>query len=849
MNKWHCLMTISVGVLFGLWPGFATAEMGFGPAFDANPDLDYSYNSLPDILNPLSPSGPSLDCDGEGHCLIAVNTNENRLAATGIIAVQKSDNGGRSFGPPLFFNPSNGYPLADRQPALAMGSNGTALLSWSGNLYRSSDSGTSWTQIASPLPDPASIVGFDLGSDDNGSWLLAWAELSGVAYVSTSYDGGWTWTEPRAWSDDATEPITSSLSIGLSIRGAWMISWKNETSILATRSMDQGLTWSPPIAVCDDCPNDPGVIGNLAHDERGAWLRAWLGSGVDYGISRDDGLTWELGQIVDEVGHPAYVPPSAIIGRRGEMVIGWTSNRVAPTPPSYYRYNRTDIRAAVLPDAAITWRQGFINGDALHDYHPIYPPGCPEFGPCDAPIDNFDGLVRFALNSDGNVIGGWVYIEGLVYAGSNGNVTVRCAIAEAPASDASAEANFTVGGGNAYDWLGGAASGDAGTSATFGAGGLCMFVPEGGANTALWISPEWTYPQVDLNVTRFRFDATTDQTDPDRIPLWDLFYDNFTPPPSATPLSYPYYKFNYGGDIFFMDAAGGANGVGRAQGRRSFEAWIMPNASETRQWRVGFQNGQNYWYGAYDYPSSVAKVAFRVGVRVLDNDAGGYGAEFDSGSICMSGFKAHRFPLAALKKGSAEWSPPILSTNFAPETLDQTGHGYAPELDDEKQEVTYRLTPSGPGSRKTLIPFDAASFNPENPNNLAPFFPINWKADTLYKLTANIRSAAPPGPETYSQVDMISLGFDTGTHELQAYHFSIKDNLWAMPLDTALTDGVAQPYSAFFYSHNPTLMDPTLMPGANGIRPYVDFFNIRPSGNDRSVTVENLRVVTFIPPY
>lgn len=389
-----------------------------------------------------------------------------------------------------------------------------------------------------------------------------------------------------------------------------------------------------------------------------------------------------------------------------------------------------------------------------------------------------------------------------------------CACAGAGEPDAVLGIDFAAGGVLAGDplgsWLGGALRLDAPTTpgaqielptATVDARGLCLFAPAPGDNIGAWFSPAGWAPLVDLAVRRIRARIAADQTAPDAIPLWNLIYDNYNPNGMGN---------IYGGQAWFLDAAGGAMGAGRFM--NEFEAWAAPNAALTPQWRGLLGQGG----GAFD-PEADDVNDTRVVFRVLDLASAPLAAEADFGTICLAGLRIETWPIAALAVVSVADGAPISSATHAAAALDQ-----APalaEIDDARGVAIYELNTAS--DRATLFP--AAP-----PWGAAELYPVRWVSGALYKLTAGIATAeaAPGGADP---VDALGLNFDTATHELGQTHVSTRGsagNLWRAAAPRRPSEaGGPQTYVGFMSGHRATLATIPPQGESDRLRPMVDLFN------------------------
>lgn len=349
--------------------------------------------------------------------------------------------------------------------------------------------------------------------------------------------------------------------------------------------------------------------------------------------------------------------------------------------------------------------------------------------------------------------------------------------------------DFTQNGGTSFSWIGGPLPGFGG-STTLNASGLCMSVPAGGDNFVLWLSPELWLELTANTIYRSRVTASTDQTAADAIPLFFFLYDNFVSTGQGNA---------FGGYAWLLDVDGGAQGIGRPQGRTIFDFYWAPNAVNTTQWN------NNAFTTAADAVNDV-----RLQFNIIDANAG-LATQLDSGTICVSRLQLSTFTRSSIALDSTVYNPPFdTSTHFA-EANNEVGIGGTATIDNTTNEVRYQLTTSGT-AKKTLGPFDPSAGGDFN----LQLYPVVWDQDRLYRVRSRIRgesSAANP-------VDAIFLAFDTTNVELGTSQYTTRG---AAPLDLAASPKLtAAPYEVYFYSQNAT---ESTTPNADRMRPFAIFFN------------------------
>jgi hypothetical protein len=343
-------------------------------------------------------------------------------------------------------------------------------------------------------------------------------------------------------------------------------------------------------------------------------------------------------------------------------------------------------------------------------------------------------------------------------------------------------------------WIGGNQAGAGGTVSS-GASGLCMTVPPAGTNIVLWLSPEAYVELVDNAVYRLRTGVTTTQTTADAIPLWFSIFTN------------SYYLTgggnggNYGAFAWVLDVDGGAQGIGRANGRTSYDFWHAPNAVATPQWSAG--------------AFSVAADALNDAVLRFDIIDGNPAllTENDSGTICIANLEVGRLDRGSIQVNSS-FDAPIASTTHAFATTTSLGtattsiSGGAATIDPASSGVV----------RRDLIYFDpeADGVTGAQFGNLE-IFPVVWTGDTLYRGRFSIRAQTSEA----DQVDALFLAFDTPNSELGVQSYTLRTGGSVMN-GAASPKLVAAEYEVYFYGQNAT---DSLTPNANRTRAYPFIFN------------------------
>lgn len=391
---------------------------------------------------------------------------------------------------------------------------------------------------------------------------------------------------------------------------------------------------------------------------------------------------------------------------------------------------------------------------------------------------------------------------------------------------------------NAQGWQSKNAFGNA--TSSLGANGLCLAAPAEGNNVANWKSPNYYAPLVDGGVLKVDVSMSTTQVAPNQIPLWTFGYENSIANGKGGV---------YGGDLWFLDVAGGANGIGRPNGLTQYRAYVVPNAALTPQFRgtVDFANS------AFS-PAADAFNDMGFFFRILDIGSSGFNANADSGTICLNSMTITRLNLASMRTGStAAWATPLNTATFKAQTDLQAGGGGTAFIDNGTATAQYQLHSGHPtdngglGARKTLFAFNPAEAT------LAQMTPAVWEDGVLYLASVRLRSNVNGGalPEGTNPAKVIFVNFMTATSELGGVNFTMRSHNGNMlraasPRLAQTTGGVAAEYVALFYGHNAS---DSGLAGAQRLGVLVDMMNMpsvapASSGSDpltiESVSIERL---------
>jgi hypothetical protein len=243
--------------------------------------------------------------------------------------------------------------------------------------------------------------------------------------------------------------------------------------------------------------------------------------------------------------------------------------------------------------------------------------------------------------------------------------------------------------------------------------------------------------------------------------------------------------FVYGADYWFLDNWGGANAVeGPAVGRDTFDLWWTPPCVSIPAWQA-----------AMDDAGNAGDMDARFTWRMIDADASGYGAENDSGTVCIESIEVDRIDIGDLSESGSAWADE-----------DPTSAEWHTVVYGTATDVTYD------SSGVTLGPesgtWDAAWVELEpgdtdfSETDLVDNYPFEWLGDTLYKL--EVDASAPDATGESNPPDIIDLKIDSASNELFSESYVVPNlDRVAMPTQAGIT------YVAFCYSHNQSLGEGT----------------------------------------
>jgi len=366
------------------------------------------------------------------------------------------------------------------------------------------------------------------------------------------------------------------------------------------------------------------------------------------------------------------------------------------------------------------------------------------------------------------------------------------------------------------------------------ANGLCVTVSAAGITIIGWDSqagyvgtPGTEYNTVTLDdnaVYRARVTATT-TAQPGFVPAWELIYDNTVS--------------LYGGAFIFFDSGvnpnAGANSPPAAGTKAVFEAWMNSPGMSTAAFKTQ----------VFNTPANAAAKNFRLKLRALDVDGGGYGAESDTGTICWKKIELTKFDVTTIQVQSVEYNNIALvqAVNATAGTantqagavniLDFSGSGNSTVsftgggvtfLPTAAGAATWNIT-TGNGAFFQMYPGDTLS-TPLT-NETIDNYSVPWVTDQLYRVVYSL--VAPDALSESNPPDFYFIGADVIPNDLiSRVYGTTKMGLANMP-----KQGTPQEFFSFWQGNN--LQNVTADTRFNFVRPHFSF-----GTNNGFVDVPNL---------
>lgn len=387
-------------------------------------------------------------------------------------------------------------------------------------------------------------------------------------------------------------------------------------------------------------------------------------------------------------------------------------------------------------------------------------------------------------------------------------------------------------------WVGSVAP-TAAAGTTSSGTGICMWVPLTNATGAsvAWYSPHnqsntaapGYVTLVDMAAYRFRATMFCDnQGAVGTQPVWTFNYNNFFYTGTGGSL----VSNMYGGDAWIMDAAGGALGVNRSQGRDDFDFWATIPAAKTDAWRGTLPGGNTDNTTSVFAANVDARNDMNVGIRLLDSpDAPA--ANSRTGTICLKRLRCDRVSLNDLQINVTHTPPINTSTHrVLPDGAGgAVGNGTAVI---NNGTASARFAMGGPfetnvGGRKLMIFYNAAGTSTKKQDYAIGG---NWVDDAVLGMRGYIRSDVNTAPvEGTNPVNTIFMNFDSITNETGGFNFSqmgVQGNMRRAggPRLLTTTANIPQEYIGLYATNNGSLAVAAVWEGhAKSIRPIFDFIN------------------------
>jgi len=385
--------------------------------------------------------------------------------------------------------------------------------------------------------------------------------------------------------------------------------------------------------------------------------------------------------------------------------------------------------------------------------------------------------------------------------------------------------------------------------------GLCFNVTlrgsnKGTASLAMYTGAVGAIPLVQNAVYRIRVTMNGSQTTPGLTPLWDLSIGD----PSAN---------LYGADLFIFDngGSGNPNSVISSTNGTQIDFWWTPPAVATAQWNDAANGAFSTAYFASNNQSQFM-------YRVLDVDTNpAISAWTKSGTICMTNMGVDRWDLSTMVTGTTDWK--VNSTTGNGFVLNTTaGGGNIQQLTSAGTTLSFtggamKITPPAGTNATSVDLFQFApatnttlgiSYNNSAADGLAiaQQFPVAWKANTLYQVTANIGAsdaASELAPPDVIFLQMLSV---TNAIDYQAYVTETTTTPFTGggPGSPRYNGGVGQTYMAFYYGQTPPTVNSSYFAQWNALQPMLSIYNtgaFTSSLNTGSITLSQFAVneVTF----
>jgi hypothetical protein len=387
------------------------------------------------------------------------------------------------------------------------------------------------------------------------------------------------------------------------------------------------------------------------------------------------------------------------------------------------------------------------------------------------------------------------------------------------------------------------------------ANGACFTVPLRGtagsaSNVGTFTSALGIIPVLSNQVYRIRVTMNGSQAAVGSTPFWDVNIQNPGTAGSGQASNL------FGGDMLILDNEGGANSVISSANGQTFDFWWAPAAIATPQWNDATN-------GAFSTNYSQALTTQLV-FRMLDSDNNGLQAYTRSGSVCMTNLQIVRWDLGTMVVGANDYKiDSTVGSGFVQNNAGGTGNTWlnnavgTATLSFANGAVTVappagttadsnQVTNIWPG-KDLLVGTQTYSNTTADNNIIRETYPVPWKSNTLYQVTADL--AAANSTDAQNMPDAYYIGMSTVSNEANYQNGITNEGFWpggagrenvgpGVPTTTAST------YMAFYYGQTASVgVLQYSIPASvfDWLRPFVQIINTNAvdigNGNNTGSTV------------
>jgi hypothetical protein len=343
----ECSMFQSGGMIYGVWYDdrlgsdhiyFSKSTDG-GSTFGSNVKVD-------DDSTPRDHEFPCITVDALGNIYVVWDDRRGGTKTASDIYFAKSTDGGITFGPNVKINDDD-TETVQLSPNIAVGTDGTIYVAWKD--YRN--------QILD-----------DQGHPDNSD-----------IYVSTSTDGGLTFSPNQKANDDAGTANQFHPAIAVDSTGKLYLEWRDwrngdaDPDIYFTTARRNGsrLIFGPNIRINDDTvpanQHDPTIKIGPGGEVLFMWVdhREGGNSSIYFSKSTDGGVTFSPNLAVSEPNTGGQDLPSLAVNTSGLIAVTWQNSTTQPDGSVLI-----DIQATTSTDGGATFHSSvLVNDDATSAVH------------------------------------------------------------------------------------------------------------------------------------------------------------------------------------------------------------------------------------------------------------------------------------------------------------------------------------------------------------------------------------------------------------------------------------------------------------------------------------------------